>query len=161
MSFPEPIFAWVAQRVSNRVISRKKKRRRKKKWLTFQVAFEINWYQRRSLFGNNQIKRGKISTTFCPLYSHTEKGFILTQSRIPSSYRGTRKLLMKLGTKKREPIKYRISALWKKGYEMGHQGSESHTVKTIGYTQSGSWDSFSPPGEKLRLNPPRIWLRGS
>ena len=47
-----------------------------------------------------------------------------------SSYRGTKKLLMKLEAKEREePIKYHfsyISTLWKEGCEIEYQASEAH-----------------------------------
>lgn len=89
--------------------------------------------------GSNQTeRRTKISTTqevvFCPLYSHREGDLVRTQPRITSIFRGTKKLLMKLGAKEREPIKYQfsyISVLWKEGYEIGHQSSEARKTKTL------------------------------
>lgn len=58
----------------------------------------------------------------CPLYSHRETGFVLTQSRRTSSYRGTKKLSMMLGAKEREEaIKYHFSHIgvfWKEGSEI-------------------------------------------
>lgn len=63
-----------------------------------------------------------------------------------SSYRGTRKLLVRLQAKEKEPIKYHFSyasILCKEGHEIGYRGSEAledtSGVKWFGLLPSTKW----------------------
>lgn len=72
---------------------------------------------------------------------------------------------MKLGAKEWESIKYQfscISALWKEGYEIGHQSSEAQEDQDPRRHPSHVvWIPSLHQVRKSVLKPPRIFLRGS
>lgn len=71
---------------------------------------------------------------------------------------------MKLGAKERGPIKYQfsyISALWKEGYELGHQGSEAHEDQDPRrYPSHVVWIPSLHQVRNSGLKSPGIFLRG-